>query len=279
MAIKNSLIELLENNRGRYLSGEQVAMKLGVTRAAVWKNIKVLKEEGYKIDAITNKGYMLSNMDDSISDTAIYNYLVNSDMRIEVYDEIDSTNKQIKIRSDEEEGLVIVAKSQTKGRARQGKQFFSPKDTGIYFSVLLKPKCKEKEAFIIALMAGVAVCEAIHNVCKIMPTIKKINDICIGGKKICGILTQASFDLEDESTEYIALGIGINMYPPDNGFPSDIMTAVGALYDERKGNIKNKLLASILDNIWEMYKNPDKDKILSKYMEYNENKEITISIS
>lgn len=285
MALKHKLIEFLENNRGNYLSGEQIANELGVTRAAVWKNIKALKEDGYIIEAVTNKGYMLNTEDDSVSAMGIYKYLKNNSLRIEVYDETDSTNKLISLRSDEDEGLIVVAKEQSAGKARQGKRFFSPKDTGIYFSLLLKPNFNEKEAFIVTIMAGVAVCMAIKKVCGIIPSIKGVNDICINDKKICGILTQASFSLEEARTEHIVIGIGLNMYPPENGFPEDISSMVGALYNEKQGNIKNKLVAQIIDDLWDMYNELArngkyyKDKIIEDYKQYNNNSEVIINLS
>lgn len=255
MSTKQNLIKLFEEKRGKYLSGEDLAESLGVSRAAVWKGVNSLREEGFVIDAVTNKGYMLNQDSDAISMAGIRKHLFDStDVRIEIYDELDSTNKYLRGRVEEDEGLVVIAREQSAGIARNGKNFFSPKDTGIYFSILLKPCTGFDEIKHISELAGMAVCKAIKMVCCEEAHIEGINDIYIDEKKVCGMLTSVSYNIEEDKTEYVILGMGVNMYPPDKGFPSAIKKTAGTLLEKPKGDFKNHLVAEILNEFWKDYK-------------------------
>ena len=141
MAVKDRVLSLLEENRGTYISGEQIAKQIDVSRAAVWKAIKRLQDEGFSIEGINNKGYQLSQDTDILSKQGIEQYIINKDFyNLEVYKTVTSTNLLLKERSHEAEGLVIAASEQTNGMGRLGRTFVSPKDTGIYFSILLTIK-------------------------------------------------------------------------------------------------------------------------------------------
>ncbi len=270
VSLKNKLLELLENSRGEYLSGESIAEKLNVTRAAVWKSMKQLKLDGFAIEAVTNKGYALLESNDILSSIGINKYL-NKDMPIvlKVYGCVTSTNALLREHLSEQEGFVIAANSQTEGVGRMGRTFFSPKDTGIYFSILLKPGVIASEAVLVTSMAAVAVCKAIEKIAQKKPVIKWVNDIYLDGKKICGILTQGSFSMENGFAEYLILGIGLNVYFPDSGFPSEIETIAGALQKNSQGDFKNKLLAEILNQFWFLYKNENKEDIVKAYKSYS----------
>lgn len=138
MAVKDEIIRILEQNRGRYLSGEELAGTLHVSRAAIWKAIRKLQEDGFDIQGVNNKGYMLAENTDVLSVQGAAKYLdTGCPVRIEVYRTIDSTNLALRERTEEQEGLVIAAMEQTNGMGRLGRTFVSPADTGIYFSILL----------------------------------------------------------------------------------------------------------------------------------------------
>ena len=142
MAIKDKVLELLDDNKGKYLSGEQLADTLGCTRGAVWKAVKALQENGYPISAVTNKGYSLDENTDILSLAGIKKYLDpdRQGLEIEVYKEVSSTNLVLKDYATQgvPEGRIGIAGMQTQGRGRLGRSFFSPSDSGLYMSILLR---------------------------------------------------------------------------------------------------------------------------------------------
>lgn len=275
---KNDLIKILSNNQEQYLSGEFLAHQLGVSRTAIWKYINSLKNDGYTIDAIRNKGYRLDPQNDILNSEIISQYLLEPSMfNIEYYDVVSSTNLLLKQRYAEPEGLVIIANAQEAGMGRVGRTFFSPKNSGIYFSVLLKPNDSNTVNFVTA-MAGVAVCKAITKIFNLSPKIKWVNDIYLNNKKICGILTQSSFSLENNTSEYVILGIGINVYSPPEGFPSELENIAGSITSNRQQGLRNQLVAEVLNAFWKLYINPNFDSIAAEYksLSYLIGKEINI---
>lgn len=257
MAVRDTLLTLLENNRGRYLSGEEVAASLHVTRAAVWKAVRALEEEGYPIDAAQNRGYRLKADCDLLSAAGIEKYLRQDagDLLVEAFQTVDSTNSLLRTRavSGAPEGLVIVAGSQTDGRGRLGRSFYSPSSTGIYMSILLRPALPAERAALMTTAAAVAVCEAIESVLGKTPGIKWVNDIFLDGRKVCGILTEAAFDMENGRLGYAIVGIGVNVYAPEGGFPEALAAIAGCVADAREGDLRNKLAAEILNRFLPRY--------------------------
>ncbi|MDO4396216.1 MAG: biotin--[acetyl-CoA-carboxylase] ligase [Clostridia bacterium] len=228
---RDQLLELFEKNKGSYFSGEEIAEKLGISRTAVWKAVQSLKNEGYKIEAVRNKGYSLATDTDILSAQGIEKYLRdavgvgdeagagrngNAKVTLNVLSEVDSTNvvAREKATAGAPDGYTVVAGSQTKGRGRMGRAFYSPAGTGVYMSLVLRPKnFSPQNAVKLTTMAAVAVCRAIEKVSGEKAEIKWVNDVYVRGKKVCGILREASFNLEDGSLEYAVLGIGINVFP------------------------------------------------------------------
>ena len=269
MTIKDQIIALFENNKGVYLSGEDIADKLNVTRAAVWKAVKSLQDAGYQIDAVTNKGYCLSSDTDIISVSGIKKYLRQDteDLVLEVYESVTSTNLVLreKANAGARQGTVVIAASQTGGRGRLGRSFYSPDDTGIYLSILLRPDQAAGDATLITTAAAVAVCEAIEKISDTVPQIKWVNDVFIDGKKVCGILTEASFGLENGKIEYAVLGIGINVYTPLAGFPDEIKNIVGSVLQKRQSDAKNRLAAEVLNNFFSLYQKIGNREFINEY--------------
>lgn len=249
------IIEMLEKCRGESVSGEELAERLSVSRAAVWKRIKKLREKGYKIDAVNNSGYMLSKNDDKLSAGGIIPYLDKPDYAdlLYVYDEIDSTNTEAKRRIIEgaSEGTVIAADSQTSGRGRLGRNFFSPPGSGIYLSFILKPKMTAEKSLAITAAAAVAACHAIEEVTEKKPKIKWVNDLFLDGKKICGILTEAVSGLETGNIDAVVIGIGINCTTVFGGELGDI---AGSLYDKDSDTaaIRNRLAAELINQLYRL---------------------------
>lgn len=266
MSVKEDIISVLEKNRGEFISGEALAESLGVSRTSVWKSIRKLQDEGFSIVAVTNRGYMLEADTDILSRAGVEKYLDNSlPIRLEVFKSIDSTNLELKRRAAEAEGLVVAASEQTGGMGRLGRKFSSPSETGIYFSILLKPQIDNSEVTLLTTIAALAVCEAIEKHTDKKPGIKWVNDVFIDGKKVNGTLTQASFSVENLAPEYVIVGIGINVYEPDGGFDPEIKDIAGAVLESRQGNMKNKLLAEVLKRYFYYYQNFEKKEFISEY--------------
>lgn len=257
MTTKEKVLEFFEQNRGVFFSGEAIANSLGVSRTSIWKAIKGLQEAGYKIKACTNRGYCLLNSTDIISSQGIKKYLENNKVQdIVVLPTIISTNFLAKQDAENgvNEGKTIIANEQTQGKGRWGHSFFSPKDSGVYLSIILRPKAYLlQNASSITTMAAVAVCEAIEEVSGYEAKIKWVNDIFVHNKKVCGILTEGSYFLENNSLNYIILGVGINIYNPKNNFPKELQQIAGSIFSEPQNDIKNKLVATFLNKFFSYY--------------------------
>ena len=266
MTVRDKVLEELEKNRGEYISGEQLAEALSVSRAAVWKAIKSLKDKGFMIEGVNNKGYRLKEETDVLSVKGVAGYLnVETPVRVEVYKTVTSTNLLVKDRASEPEGLVIAATEQTNGMGRLGRTFVSPADSGIYFSILLKPDIDNNEVTLLTTIAGVSVCEAIEKYTDKKPMIKWVNDVFIDDRKVCGILTQASFSMENFEPEYVVVGIGINLYHPDGGFNPEVDKVAGNVLSHKEGDIKNKILAEVLNRYFYYYSHFKNKEFIQEY--------------
>ena len=270
MSTKEKLLELLEENREEYLSGEELAGTLAVSRAAVWKAVKSLQQEGYPIDAVTNRGYRLSRGGDRLSAPGIRKYLKDAcrELPITVVEETQSTNTALRALAEAgaPEGTVYIAQSQTGGRGRMGRSFFSPTGTGLYLSLLLRPTTWEPaRAAQLTAAAAAAMCEAIREVTGKEPGIKWVNDLLLDGKKVCGILTEASFSMESGVLEYAVLGLGVNVYPPEGGFPKELGEIAGAVLDTPGEDVRNRLAGEFLNRFLEGYAHPEDRSFLEIY--------------
>lgn len=250
---KERILSLLEHVRGDSRSGQQMAEQLGVTRAAVWKAIDQLKKEGHRIEAVNNRGYCLLPESDVLTKSAMEPWLPASYDAglLHVYSEVDSTNDRAKKLAAQgaPEGTAVVAARQTAGKGRRGRSFFSP-EGGVYLSLVLRPALPAEQSTRITTAAAVQVCRVIEQVCGRQPAIKWVNDLLLDGRKICGILTEASLDLETGSPEYVILGVGVNLYSA--GFPEELQPIAGALYQKlpqgmTRGRFAAGLLAALLD--------------------------------
>ena len=255
MSTKENVLKLLEENND-YISGESIAERLGISRNAIWKAINELRKDGYSIDAVRNRGYLLASDNDIISKAGI---MANVDSatagaitEIHVYDTLVSTNRTAKelAIAGAKNGTVIIANSQTVGKGRKDHSFYSPYG-GIYMSIIMTPEHLpyiENDA--ITTFIGNAVCSAIANLTDINPRLKPINDLYIGDKKICGILTEAGTEFETGDLQWIVVGIGINFAVDISAFPDDIKNKVTTLFPAGDAPIsRNQLIAKILTQI------------------------------
>ena len=257
MNTKDKVAAALGARPGLFVSGEELAAECGVSRAAVWKAITSLREAGYGIEAKTNAGYRLAgDVLDASRIAAALDGALAARVRITALGEVDSTNTVARehAASGEAEGLVVCAASQSAGRGRMGRSFFSPRDAGLYMSVLLRPAASAAISTEITTAAAVAVCRAIGAVLGIDAGIKWVNDVFVGGKKVCGILTEAALSVETGTLDYAVLGIGINVYEPDGGFPPELADIAGALVvGERRPGLKNVLAAAVISEFFALY--------------------------
>lgn len=223
---QEKVIEMLLHGQGEYLSGEAMSQELGVTRTAVWKMVSQLRERGYVIDSVKNKGYSLISAPDFLNKVQISQGLEQCmfAQNIHCFSSIDSTNSEVKRRAvaGAESGLLVVAEEQTAGRGRRGRSFHSPKDTGLYLSFLLRPQCTVGELSDLTPRIAVAVAEGISACCGVETGIKWTNDLILNGKKISGILTELSLESDSDFVEYVVVGIGINVNHQPGDFPEEL---------------------------------------------------------
>ena len=258
MTVQDHLRTLLESSKSVFLSGEEIARRLGVSRNAVWKAIKALQAGGYPIQAVPNRGYCLAASSDVLSESGIRQYLTQEAQALDlrVFDAVDSTNLVLRKLANEgaAEGTVIVAAEQTGGRGRKGRSFFSPQGTGVYVSLLLKPKIAPDDATLITTTAAVAVCGAVEALSGEEAAIKWVNDVFMRGKKVCGILTEGSFDMESGQFEYAILGTGVNVFSPEGGFPPEIREIAGSVLPSPAPDAKNRMIAEYLNRFLPLYR-------------------------
>lgn len=252
MDTKQAILSLLEQS-SQSLSGETIAQALGISRAAVWKHIKTLQKEGYAICAQNRNGYLLERRGDKISEARLQS-LAGETFRFCYVPSLESSNTALKaIAQEKAEGYVLLAGEQTAGRGRLGRSFFSPGDTGIYLSLLLKPHFSAELSSSLTALAALSVCEALEEELGLVPKIKWVNDVCIAGKKVCGILTEASYNVENAELDYVIVGIGINVYAPQGEFPEELQSIAGALCDKPMYDLRNRLIAKLLLRFWAQY--------------------------
>ena len=203
-------------------------------------------------------------------DKKVLEQYLEQKLNITIFDELDSTNSYLKKigSSGEKETQLVIALSQTGGRGRMGRTFYSPNGTGIYFSLLLHPEFSAEKSLFLTVMAAVSVAETVMKYNKNDVKIKWVNDIFIDGKKVCGILTEGAIN-SDKMLDYAVVGIGINVIAPENGFPDDIKDIATAIFlGNSEENIKEKIVADVINRFFSMYNGDDKDYI-KRYREYS----------
>lgn len=247
--MRQDIINLLKENKEKLITGSFIAKKINVTRSYVNKVISTLINEGYDIKSISRSGYIYNN-DIRVLDKDQILEKLNNKHSILILDEVDSTsNFAKKLAKDEKiDNTIIIANSQTAGRGRLGRSFVSNKSSGIYMSILLKPSFSLEYAKKMTCLASVAVSNAIDKLTGLESKIKWVNDIYINGKKVSGILTEASTLIEEGKLEYVVIGIGINTYA--QLFSGELDKIATTLENEAQMIVSRcDLIASVLNNI------------------------------
>jgi len=233
LGTKDILLGYLREEQGNWISGETLSGRMGVSRAAVWKQVSRLRQEGYEIHSSSKKGYLFLGAPEMLLPAEIREGIgteVFGRKEIAYFTELDSTNRKAKELAAEgaPEGTLVVAEAQTRGRGRIGRSWYSPFRTGIYTSLILRPRLPPHEAPKITLVTGVAVAEALLAGTPLKPDIKWPNDILIRGRKICGILTETSTEMD--AIDFVVVGVGINVNTRE--FPVDLKEIATSVYLE-----------------------------------------------
>jgi len=250
--MKEQILKLLKESGNIFLSGQKISEVLGVSRAAIWKHIKTIKDDGYEIEAISRKGYRIVSSPDILTFEEIKNFLDTEYIgkNIIYYDSIGSTNSKAKelAESGQEHGTVIISEEQTTGRGRLGRNFISPKYKGIWMSIILRPNIITENIAQVTLIGAAAVQKAIMKM-GIETKIKWPNDIVLNSKKICGILTEMSGEINH--INYLVMGIGINVNLDVEDIPLDLKDRATSIKLESGRFIERKILLANVLNIFE----------------------------
>lgn len=243
--MKAKILALLRESQD-YLSGQELCEKFGVSRTAVWKAINQLKKEGYRIEAVRNRGYKLQQQPDILSESEIKSRLDTkwAGSRVCYFDITDSTNLQVKRLAEQgaSHGTLAVADRQTAGRGRRGRQWDSPSGTNLYFTLLLRPQFPPSKASMLTILMAIAVAKALEETGVEEVKIKWPNDVVINGKKICGILTEMS--AEPDCIHYVVIGVGINIGRYD--FAEELKATATSVINETGKEVKR---AEVLKNV------------------------------
>ncbi|MBQ5951650.1 MAG: biotin--[Lachnospiraceae bacterium] len=269
MSVRDDLLRALWARRGEFVSGEQLGEEIGVSRASVWKAARKLQEEGYALEAVTRRGYRLLDQPDVLTQKAVASLLPKKcGAVVHVLQDVDSTNTYARrLLSDMGESfpekLLVAADHQVGGRGRRGRSFFSPPGCGLYLTLVSRHRREAREALLSTMAAAVAVCRVIRKYSDAEPRIKWVNDIWIGEKKVCGILTEAVSDLESLHVEALIVGIGINVRTPEGGFPEEIREVAGAVDSFRVP--RARIAAEIAEELFRMFDDLHSDDIFEAY--------------
>lgn len=252
--LKDKVLSILEKQKGEVVTGGDLAKTLGVSRTAIWKAIHSLRENGNEIVPVPNIGYTLLPTNDTLSGQAISDKLVTRFIgrSMAILPSVHSTNNYLKEQdaADLENGHVVIADEQLSGCGRRNRPFLSAKGEGVYFSILLKLNDLRHDIRLLTICAAVAVAKAVENCCGVKAEIKWVNDVFLGGKKICGILTEATLSAESQELDTVIVGIGINTGDVAEEI-KEIATSIGR--ETGMCGIRNSLIAETLNQFEAVY--------------------------
>jgi BirA family biotin operon repressor/biotin-[acetyl-CoA-carboxylase] ligase len=246
MTVDTKILNTLRSAGDGGVAGTELSQKLGISRAAVWAHIQELRSLGYEIEASPHLGYRLLSTPDVLHADDLLSRLGRTKVigrDIQVFEETTSTNDIVEklARDGVREGAVVFAESQTKGRGRLGRKWVSPPRKGLWFSVLLRPQIRPDAVTQLTIAAATALFRAIHAQTGITAEIKWPNDIMIKGKKVAGILTELSAELDE--VKYIILGIGVDVNLGASELPADLRKIATSLKIESGNHISRSALA------------------------------------
>ena len=253
--MRKTIVELLKKSGDNFVSGENIAGDLGISRTAVWKHIQKLRESGYHILSRERCGYKLKDAPDLLLPSEIQIEL-NTEIigkQMEYFPSVDSTNRVAKKLAyhGAADGTIVVAEEQTGGKGRLERNFYSPRGKGIWFSIILRPNFLPHDAPKCTLMAAVAVAQAMNRF-NLKPEIKWPNDIMFDGRKLVGILTEITAEIG--KITYIVVGLGINVNISREEFPEEIRNVATSLSEMNGGEISRvKFFRAVLEEFDKLY--------------------------
>lgn len=271
MSTKSNVLKLLIQQPNEAVSGEEIAKKLKVSRTAIWKAINELKKDGHQIESNGNKGYSYSPTD-ILSIEGIQAKIAAHvpPLTIQLLNSSESTMKDAKMAglNGTPENTLIVANNQEAPKGRFGRPFFSKENCGIYMTILLKPNKNFDDIAQYTIIMAVAVSKAIDRLTNRTTEIKWVNDIYLDGKKVCGILSEATSDVESGQISSVTIGMGINFSIQTNEFPKDIRNKATSIFPDTPPTIsRNDLIAEIWNQFYKIVESlPSKD-FLDSYRE------------
>lgn len=240
---KQTLLQALSAAGSGYISGQQLAETLGVSRAAIHKAAQALTAQGYALESAPRRGYRLLGGDPFCAE-AVGDYPAP----VYVYDQLDSSNltaKQLAL-TGAPHGTLVLTGQQNAGRGRLGRKFESPAGKGVYCSLLLRPALSAADAQTATIGAAVAVARAVKTLCGLELGIKWVNDLYYQGKKVCGILTEAGTDIESGQLEWLVVGIGLNLTTTPADWPDELSRTAGSLFPGGPSPISRAALAGAI---------------------------------
>ncbi|HEM2548090.1 TPA: bifunctional biotin--[acetyl-CoA-carboxylase] ligase/biotin operon repressor BirA [Streptococcus suis] len=252
-------IYLLLKEKDDYISGEDLAQELGISRTSIWKAIRQLEAHGLTIEAARNRGYKLAEGDLLLPE------LIAEELQLPVHLKADSDSTQLDAKQGIEAGhkspALYLAPHQNKAKGRFGRPFYASKSGGIYMSLRLSPNVPFLEFKPYTILAAAAVVKAIQSLCDLDVQIKWVNDIYLGQKKVAGILTEAISSMENQRVTDVIIGVGINVHIDD--FPKELQQAAGNLFDDQPPFTRNQLITAI----WKAFLETDEKELIALYKE------------
>ena len=242
----------LQAAEGQYLSGEELSRSIGISRAAVWKAVEALRQQGYDIEARTGKGYRLVRSPDLLRRDTVERFLTRERENWQVLETVDSTNSACRRLALEgaPDGTVVMADCQTAGRGRRGRSFQSPAGKGLFFSVLWRPGCTPEQLLPLTALSAVAACRAIRRVCGVRAQIKWPNDLVVSGRKAAGILTEMALEGESGHVSHVVVGIGINVHQRQEDFDGEVAQIATSLDQAAGASVcRGRLAAALLEEM------------------------------
>ena len=275
--LKQRILEELSKT-AEFLSGQELCEKYQVSRTAVWKVIQQLEEQGYVIEAVRNKGYRLVAAPDLLSEEIIKQAVASSEAQLGAnhwigrqvvfLENVDSTNDEAKRQAEQGagHGTLVVAQHQTAGKGRRGRSFSSPKQEGVWMSLVIKDDIEPMNASMLTLVMGLAVVKAVKEVTGLGPQIKWPNDLILSGKKLCGILTEMSMQMD--CINHIVIGIGINVH--NESFPEELKSLATSVFLESGKHIpRGQLIGKVMgwfEHYYQIYmKHQDLSELMNEY--------------
>jgi BirA family transcriptional regulator, biotin operon repressor / biotin---[acetyl-CoA-carboxylase] ligase len=254
--VRKKLLDAFTAANEDYVSGQYLADLIGCSRTAVWKHVEELRKHGFELEAVKRKGYRIVTIPDNVSPDEIRIGLKTKFLgQVIHYEEsVDSTQKIAQRLAYDlaPEGSVVIAEEQVLGRGRLERKWYSPKYTGIWMSMILRPRIPIAKAPQLTLITAVAVVQAIEELTGLLPTIKWPNDILINGKKVTGILTELQAEADQVSA--IIIGIGMNVNQTKEDFPEELQSIATSLAIEKGENISRAaLIRAVFTNIERLY--------------------------